>query len=711
MDKKYIISVDENYKIEWVGINTSKGLVLRQMTNQYDRKAYKAQIDAIDKEFGGFKDEILGKNLKVENTSFFENEVKKMQEVKHSAAFSLRNKINKKGAAIALALILGSGTLAYGLAGKLNIPIDKLGAIALGSKPKTETSQEVTKGEEEVVDLASKTVPELIDMLNEEDQERAFKKIVGTQDYFNEVAAPTVSPENGKQLYFTFDEVVAAYIYANAQTQSTEKMAGFFGKSKIYLKDKENEIYEELDADRVSDSFVTFARELGYYYLSGATEPSGIGNEETTIFESEEEAAYFRKIENLVLAYNKDHSEENKEALREALEEFFMSGSIESPKEKYPGVAAMLEAILPYAHFHGVIDRETFESYTEMLETIICDETFNEIEKIFNCKLKKNGKEDIIEMIARKQNEKVKGLDRDYELEVVAFNSQELENGYGGYGYYGGSSSRTVTTHKSYDTKDRKHAVKVTSEKEVKRAEEKARKEIDKKNEKEKKKEKELKEGYNDTYDDSFNGKGDNRDKNRSDDYNKGADAGVKAGEEDRKQAEKDMNEYNKNHEQTREEVISETFTPDTNTPQKPDPVTPKPEPKVVETVEEDTTIHGNKPKHVESNNSSNSNSGSSSSNSNSGSSSSNSNSGSSSSNSNSGSSSSNSNSGSSSSNSNSGSSNSHSEPKVVETVEEDTTIYGSPSSSPRLRVTNIKRYYDMLVNIAKNTTGKVRTR
>lgn len=81
--------------------------------------------------------------------------------------------------------------------------------------------------------------------------------------------------------------------------------------------------------------------------------------------------------------------------------------------------------------------------------------------------------------------------------------------------------------------------------------------EAEKKAEEEKKAE-DLKEGYNDTYDDTLNGKGGNRKENGSDAYNEGADKGVYYGKLDREQAEKDMEEYNRTHDQTITETIEE---------------------------------------------------------------------------------------------------------------------------------------------------------
>ena len=711
MDKKYIVSLTDQGIINWVGINTPTGLVVKKITNPENAAAFMNQILEIDDEYGDFIKDFKSHNVILKSKKFFEKEEKKVNEevevVQARPRLQEKLRISNNAAAIALAMIIGSAAVVSGLTGKLDARMQevkdwgsnlKTNTIELFSGKNLVATANPSISEENQADVEGKTVPELIDMLNDEDQERAFTKIVTTQDYFNEVAAPTVSPENGKQLYWTFDEVSAAYLYANVKTSSTEKLASFFGTSKIYLKDKANGVYEEMDADRASESFTMFARELGYYYLSGATVPSGIVTSDNSIFERPDEAKFFADFENLILAYNKDHSPENKEAIRAFLENIYMNGSPEGPKEQYPGAVSIIgTAILPYAHFHGIIDRDTFEKYVEMNETLTCDEIYGEIEKVFNCKLESNGKEAIIEQIARLQNEKIKHLDRNYELEVVAFDSQELEDGnYIGYYGHSGSKKTTKTKHWTIKTKDRDKAVKLTSEKEVRRAEKEADKKIEEKNKKEEKREKELKEGYNDTYDDAFNDKGDNRDKNRSDDYNEGADAGVNAGKEDREKAQHDMEEYNKTHEERREEVISEEYTNDTTTPQNPDPV--KPDPKVVETTEEDTTIHGDKPQTQSHSSSSTSSSSSSSSTTTHESSSTTTHESSSTT--------------THESTSSSSTSSSSSEPTVVETTEEDETIYGAPKmTTKRQKVISIKRRIDAFNRYVDSITGRVRIR
>ncbi len=726
MDKKYVVSITDQGIINWVGINTPTGLVVKKITDQDNAIKFMNQLREIDDEYGSLLSDLKSKNVTIRSNKFFEKEEKKISEEVEPvpARPRLQEKIlsNKRGAAIALAMIVGSAVIVSGLTGKLESQLKNVKAF--GSNLKANTLElftgnnvaavadpTVAEEDTEVYDVEGKTVPELIDMLNEDDQERAFTKIVKTQDHFNEVAAPTVSPENGKQLYWTFDEVAAAYLYANVKTSSTEKLASFFGTSKIYLKDKENDVYEQMDADRASESFTMFSRELGYYYLSGATVPSGIVTDDNSIFEREEEAEFFAHFENLILAYNKDHSQANKDALRAALEDIYMNGSPEGPKEKYPGAVSIIgTAALPYLHFHGVITREEFERYVEMNETITCDDIFSEIEKVFNCKLESNGKEAIIEQIARLQNEKIKRLDRNYELQIIAFDSQELEEGsYIDYSEYSGTKTRTTTKHWTVDTKDRKKAVKLTSEKEVQRAEKEADKEIEEKNEKEEKKAEELKEGYEDTYDDAFNNKGDNRDEGRSDDYNKGADEGVKAGEEDRKKAEEDMEEYNKTHEEVREEVISEEFTKEDNTPQNPEP--DKPEPEIKETVEEDPIIHGDKPQtqaettHESTNKTENTSTTTHESSSTTTHESSSTTTHESSSTTTHESSSTTTHE---SSSSNNNTSSSKPEPKVVETVEEDTTIYGAPKMTGRQKVVSIKRYIQTAV---ETITGYARVR
>ena len=166
---------------------------------------------------------------------------------------------------------------------------------------------------------------------------RRFERIVNTQDYFNEEAAPTVS-QGDKQLYFTFDETTSAYMYANAKALGSDKLASFFGKSKIMLLNEDTDEYEEMNKDLVSAKYLSFCNILSYYYQLGATERSGVDG----LFENEKEGEFFREFEDLILAYNKNHSKETKTAIRAKLEEIYMSGNVDSLADKYQGASSFI---------------------------------------------------------------------------------------------------------------------------------------------------------------------------------------------------------------------------------------------------------------------------------------------------------------------------------------------------------------------------------
>ena len=427
------------------------------------------------------------------------------------------------------------------------------------SKAKATTEQTV-----DTKDLENKNVNQLIGMLDEKSgQKEALTKIVETQNYFNNVAAPSVKrPEDGdNQLFLTADETTASYIYANISTLGPTKMGKFFGKSEIMWINKEKTgeepIYEMADGDLIANEFTDAMIITNYYYIR-ATEKSGLSN----LFESKEEKEFFEDFENLVLEYNRTHSKEAAEKIRERLMEIFLSGDVDNLYEKFPGAATFIaHGIVPILQAEHVIDEDMLNDITDVKETLKCNGLDLMIDKMFeqmNCKYE-GLNEDIVALIIKKQNQKLIELGRNVDMRdsVGGHSLSELygEGGYaiggGGYQEFNGSSkSWSVVKHwkKTYHSNERDKVVKKFGEKKVKEEEKKARDKakIDEKNKKEEQRARDIQNGNNDAIDDFINNGGQQGkpDKDKSQDYKDQYEKTNKDLEEVQKQRE----EYDRTH-------------------------------------------------------------------------------------------------------------------------------------------------------------------
>lgn len=565
MDKKYIIDLDSNGLINYVGINTPEGLVIKKITDKEDATEYMKQMREIDKEYGFFFRSYFNRQCDIASTRFFESEMRK-QYVKEEPAPVITEKVNNKSikqvAALALAFIIGASGMALAKEGNIAAKAKKVLGFnkqtTIQASEKTKKTKEAKKTKEE--NLANKSLDELIAMLDKNGQQQAFNKIIDTQDYFNEVAAPTVK-QGDKQLYFTFDETTSAYLYANAKAVNSDKLSSFFGKSKILLLNNNGE-YEELNNEGVAANYLSFCLNLSYYYQLGATETSGVSQ----IFENEEEAKFFNEFESKILEYNKNKNETTKAEIRQMLERIYMSGSIDSEMEKYSGASSIIgTAIVPYLYLEGIIDEDMYNSLVEINETLTCQDIYSQIGKAINCKIKANGKEAIIEEIVKRQNATIKNLNRNLDMSEAidgySLGGLSLGDIIGGYAS-GYSNSRTITKHVETTTKNRSEAVSKTSEKQVKQAEKEANESIEKKNAAEDERARKLVE--------------DNKKK-------------------DQEQAKEQKRKYDEEHknDKPKEVVIEETWVPEETPQNHDDKEDVQPEPQVVEEIIEDTHIYG----------------------------------------------------------------------------------------------------------------------
>ena len=537
MDNKYIINADDHSGIiNWVGIRTENGVVVREIekafdeNGNFDKANYLEQLILIDKEFGGFFEEIKEEIFDIENSAFFEEERKRAIAIT-PANESVKTKTkSNKGAILGSLAVLGvtAAILFNSKFGLLNAnaraQMFKNGEISgieteqeleetlnnaasatnvnvsEENAKQTDTKQIDAKPLVDTKNLDGKSVTDLLGMLDENGQEKAFTKIVDVQDTFNNEAAPTVKmleheiqdfDENGnivtevipeKQLFMTFGEVSSLYLYANVLEVPAEKLANYFGNAEVFDQ-KTGKLKESLNQNIVTTDFETASQVLNMYYKLNATKHTGVHK----IFESEAESKFFYDFEGLVLDYNMEKDEEVAEAIRETLQEMYMNGTLDSLKDKFPGATAIISTtMLPWAEQNGIIDNEKMETYETIYQTTVCNDAKEQIKKVeekiecactdcINSLTDINGKEEIIEKIAEIQNEKTSKLDRAYDMRqsVEGYTLNDLF--VDGYTLDGGvytESSETVTY--SNENVDKAKAVELAGEAEVSKAESQA---------------------------------------------------------------------------------------------------------------------------------------------------------------------------------------------------------------------------------------------
>ena len=371
MDTKYFVYRNPEGRIEWVGVDTDNAFKTYKITNTEDEKVYNNLISQINERTNGeFQKALINKEVAEVGEPFFTGHTKeKIKKVKPAEETLRRKLFAARLVAIgASTILIASSLTSLAFSEKTQARVGKL--FGKGEKKVEQSIDETTEETEEAqatLNLEGKSVEELIDMLDDEEQREAFRKIIEAQDYFNQEAAPTVA-QGDKQLFVRFDEVVAAYLYANAGSMSSEKLANYFGKSKIMLLNEETGEYEEMNKDLVSAKYLSFCNVLSYYYQLGATERSGVDG----LFENEKEAKFFRDFEDLVLEYNRTHSDAVKAKIEERLLEIYLSGNVDSLSDKYQGASSIIAtAMVPDLYLNKVIDKKTYEAIVEKMKPLL----------------------------------------------------------------------------------------------------------------------------------------------------------------------------------------------------------------------------------------------------------------------------------------------------------------------------------------------------
>lgn len=307
--------------------------------------------------------------------------------------------------------------------------------------------------------LVESDVNKLINKLKE-NQKVAWKKINIFQNYFNNIAAPTVEikEDNGNRLFFTGEESVSLFANLNAMEYSSKELADLLGTDSSYF-----------TSANMNQKFLNACRVLNYYYAT-ATKTSGLDK----LFVDNDDAKIFREYEELLLKYNKEQTDESKKELHDYLTNLFFNGSLENAKAEHPSVLGVIGlGTTPVLYTKGVITEEELGKMVKVYESVVCDTLFTRVKEATEVtgKTDNQGILEVLPKLLDKQNIKVKGRD----INLDARGLRGFDKGYfdGSFGQY------SVTTTKEVS---REEAVNTFGEEAVKKAEEEAKEEVEKEN-------------------------------------------------------------------------------------------------------------------------------------------------------------------------------------------------------------------------------------
>lgn len=336
-------------------------------------------------------------------------------------------------------------------------------------KPKTETRE--ISSLEELLNLLSST------------QKETFTKINDVQNYFNNVAAPSIKKDIDKnsQLYLNINELRALYAYANADTFTKDTLA-------------ERLLYD-VDVLEFSKDYAKSGVVLNTYYRY-ATEKSGISD----LFSDKNNKEMFESFEKLVLAYNKDNSAENKEKITNKLLSIYLSGNIDSLKDENKEAASFIATlILPSLYERGIVNKNTYETIIKINETITCndlegyinDAEISSKENKTSLKITEDQKTTLYYLLDEKN---IKTSSRNIDIENRENGKLNDNSGYTN----NNNNNSSKGTKREEISKD--EANKTFSDKEIKNAESKANQEFNDKYEEKNNKEKAYAEGLSKGY-------------------------------------------------------------------------------------------------------------------------------------------------------------------------------------------------------------------
>ena len=300
-------------------------------------------------------------------------------------------------------------------------------------------------------------------------REEGLKRIDEAQNYFNNIAAPSIAiPEdNGAQLYLTGDETTAVFVYDNVTKVNAENFAKAFG-----LQEKMNE------AD-LSKNYANAGQVLVNYYRY-ATEASGL----STLYLDEQDRLFFENFENKILEYNKTKSDAAKNAIQAELQEMYMSGKIDSLKDKYPGVASFIGTFMvPALYTNHVISDDLYNEIIKQNETITCNniklDIRNVIDIMKSSNLTETDKKILTEAFESLDAKNIKVQSREINHAARQTSTTSQSRGTGKASTNSSNKANTSTTRTQITgnngTTAREEAVKEFGETKVQQAEQKAK--------------------------------------------------------------------------------------------------------------------------------------------------------------------------------------------------------------------------------------------
>lgn len=239
-------------------------------------------------------------------------------------------------------------------------------SLALGTIGCSKIKKQETPPTTEDGNYQEMSFEELLSLLKEGKQRESFALMDEVQDYFNNVAAPSiaVAKDNGAQLFLRADEIVSLFTYANADTYTKETFNEIFGST--------------FDESKITEDYTNAARVLNNYYLR-AKNSSGLDK----LFSDENNQQLFKSFEELVLDYNTNPTKTNKQRIQNKLDEIFLSGKIDSLKNTCPEATSFIGThMIAALELNGVLSKKFADQIIEMNETVTCDTLKGHIKEI-----------------------------------------------------------------------------------------------------------------------------------------------------------------------------------------------------------------------------------------------------------------------------------------------------------------------------------------
>ena len=229
----------------------------------------------------------------------------------------------------------------------------------------------------------------------------------------------------------------------------------------------------------LSKNYANAGQVLVNYYRY-ATEASGL----STLYLDEQDRLFFENFENKILEYNKTKSDAAKNAIQAELQEMYMSGKIDSLKDKYPGVASFIGTFMvPALYTNHVISDDLYNEIIKQNETITCNniklDIRNVIDIMKSSNLTETDKKILTEAFESLDAKNIKVQSREINHAARQTSTTSQSRGTGKASTNSSNKANTSTTRTQITgnngTTAREEAVKEFGETKVQQAEQKAK--------------------------------------------------------------------------------------------------------------------------------------------------------------------------------------------------------------------------------------------